>query len=44
MGAMLATLTPREASEFIIEKARVRARGVGDNLSLAVVSIGALGD
>jgi serine/threonine protein phosphatase PrpC len=44
MGAMLATLTPREASEFIIEKARVRARGVGDNLSLAVVSIGALSD
>ena len=44
MGAMLATLSPREATEFLIEKARLRARGVGDNLSLAVVSIGPLAD
>jgi serine/threonine protein phosphatase PrpC len=37
LGSVLATLSPREASEFLIEKARMRAKGSGDNLSLAIV-------
>jgi serine/threonine protein phosphatase PrpC len=37
LGDVLSTLAPREASEFLIEKARARARGTGDNLSLVVV-------
>lgn len=39
LGSILAALPPREASEFLIEKARSRARGGGDNLSLAIVKI-----
>ncbi len=39
LGAVLNTLTPREASEFLIEKARSRAKGAGDNLSLAIVKL-----
>ncbi len=42
LGAVLDQLTPREATEFLIDKARSRARGGGDNLSLAVVKIEAL--
>ncbi len=42
LGSVLATLSAREASEFLIEKARSRARGVGDNLSLVVVKMEAL--
>jgi len=37
LGNVLSTLAPREASEFLIEKARARARGTGDNLSMVVV-------
>jgi PPM family protein phosphatase len=37
LGSVLATLPPREASEFLIEKARARAHGTGDNLSLVIV-------
>ena len=37
LGNVLASLAPREASEFLIEKARARARGTGDNLSMVVV-------
>ncbi|MCM2342265.1 protein phosphatase 2C domain-containing protein [Rhodoferax sp.] len=37
LGDVLSTLAPREASEFLIEKARARARGAGDNLSMVVV-------
>ena len=33
---MLSSLSPREATEILIEKARPRARGGGDNLSLVV--------
>lgn len=44
LGSVLHTLTPREASEFLIDKARTRARGGGDNLSLAIVKIEALQD
>lgn len=43
MGSILASLTAREATEFLIEKARSRARGGGDNLSLVVVKLEPLG-
>jgi len=42
LGAIVHTLPPREASEMLIGKARHRARGGGDNLSLALVRIEAL--
>lgn len=42
LGAMLATVPPRDATELLVDKARSRARGGGDNLSLAVVHIGSL--
>lgn len=42
LGAALSKLSAREASEFLIEKARSRARGGGDNLSLVIVKLEAL--
>jgi serine/threonine protein phosphatase PrpC len=42
LGAIVNALNPREASEMLISKARQRARGTGDNLSLALVRIEAL--
>jgi serine/threonine protein phosphatase PrpC len=42
IGAILHTLPPREASEMLVSKARQRARGGGDNLSLALVRVDAL--
>jgi len=42
LGAVMASLTPREATEFLITKARERARGGGDNLSVIVVKIDSL--
>ena len=39
MGSALAMLSPREASEFLIQKARTRANGGGDNLCLAIVKL-----
>jgi len=39
IGAVLHALPPREASEMLISKARQRARGGGDNLSLALLRI-----
>lgn len=42
LGAIVHTLPPREASEMLIGKARHRARGGGDNLSLALVRIESL--
>ena len=39
LGAIVAALPPREASEMLISKARQRARGGGDNLSLALVRV-----
>jgi serine/threonine protein phosphatase PrpC len=39
LGSVLSSLSPREASEFLIEKARSRGRGGGDNLSLAIVKV-----
>lgn len=43
LGTVLATLTPREATEFLIDKARSRGHGGGDNLSLAIVKLEPLG-
>jgi len=42
MGLALSTLPPRDAAETLINKARDRARGGGDNLSLAIVRLQAL--
>jgi PPM family protein phosphatase len=42
IGAIVHALPAREASEMLIDKARQRARGGGDNLSLALVRIEAL--
>ena len=39
LGAVLDALSPREASQFLIEKARMRANGGGDNLSLAILKL-----
>jgi PPM family protein phosphatase len=39
LGSVLSALTPRESTEFLIDKARSRARGTGDNLSIAVVKL-----
>ena len=39
LGAIVHTLPPREASEMLVAKARQRARGGGDNLSLAILRI-----
>jgi serine/threonine protein phosphatase PrpC len=39
LGSVLSSLSPREASEFLIEKARSRAHGGGDNLSLLIVKL-----
>lgn len=43
IGSVLATLSAREATEFLIEKARSRAHGGGDNLSLAIIKLEPLG-
>jgi PPM family protein phosphatase len=42
MGAIVSTLPPREASEMLVNKARQRARGGGDNVSMALVRVEAL--
>jgi serine/threonine protein phosphatase PrpC len=39
MGALIAERTPREAVELLIEEARLRARGGGDNISLAILKL-----
>jgi len=39
LGAIVHGLPPREASEMLVNKARQRARGGGDNLSLALLRI-----
>jgi len=39
LGAIVHALPPREASEMLVSKARQRARGAGDNLSLALIRI-----
>ena len=42
LGAIVQALPPREASEMLVNKARQRARGGGDNLSLALVRVDTL--
>ncbi len=39
IGSVLCSLSAREATEFLIAKARSRSRGGGDNLSLVIVKI-----
>jgi serine/threonine protein phosphatase PrpC len=39
LGMVIASMPPRQASELLVRKARERAMGSGDNLSLAVVRI-----
>jgi serine/threonine protein phosphatase PrpC len=39
LGMVLSSLSPREAAEFLINKARERALGTGDNLSLVIAKI-----
>ncbi len=39
LGEVVESLPPREASQLLAEKARQRARGGGDNLSLAMIKI-----
>jgi PPM family protein phosphatase len=43
IGAIVHALPPREASEMLAAKARQRARGGGDNLSLSLVRLEPLG-
>ena len=43
IGEILSTLSAREATEFLIEKARSRGHGGGDNLSLVIVKLEPLG-
>lgn len=43
LGSALAMLSPREATEFLIQKARNRARQTGDNISLVIVKLEAIG-
>jgi PPM family protein phosphatase len=44
LGSVLSALTPRESTEFLIDKARTRARGTGDNLSIVVVKLDPLAE
>ena len=44
LGSVLSSLAPREATEYLIDKARMRGRGGGDNLSLVVVKLEPLDD
>jgi PPM family protein phosphatase len=39
LGAIVHTLGPREASEMLVNKARQRANGGGDNISLALMRV-----
>jgi len=43
IGSILSSLSAREATEFLIEKARSRGHGGGDNLSVVVVKLEPLG-
>lgn len=42
IGTAVSMLSPRDASEFLIQEARTRARRSGDNLSLVIVKIESL--
>ena len=39
MGQVVAQLPPRDSIEYLIDKARNRARGGGDNLSIALIKL-----
>jgi len=39
LGTVLHSLPPRDGAELLVSKARQRAKGTGDNLSLAVVRV-----
>ena len=39
LATVMQSLSPREAAELLINKARQRAQGGGDNLSLAIVKL-----
>ena len=39
LASAVTMLSPREACEFLIQKARSRAKGMGDNLSLTIVKL-----
>lgn len=39
LSSITRLLSPREASQFLIERAQMRATGTGDNMSLAIVKI-----
>ena len=39
LGSVVYSLPPREAAELLVSKARQRARGGGDNLSVAIVKL-----
>ena len=43
MGLIVNSLPPREASELLVQRARQRAQNQGDNLSLAIVRVEAIG-
>jgi PPM family protein phosphatase len=43
LGSIAHALPPREAGEMMVAKARERARGAGDNLSLALIRVDPLG-
>lgn len=42
LGKVLYNMSPKEATVLLMETARTRARGTGDNLSIIVIHIGAL--
>ena len=42
LGAVLEELPPRKAVELLVSEARARARGAGDNISLAVLKVDSL--
>ncbi|VTU32577.1 Serine/threonine phosphatase stp [Variovorax sp. PBL-H6] len=44
MGRVLAEQSPRSAAELLVAEARKRARGTGDNISLAILKLEALPD
>ncbi|MFD0667291.1 PP2C family protein-serine/threonine phosphatase [Ramlibacter sp. MAHUQ-53] len=44
LAAALDSLPPREAAHFLVDKARARAGGTGDNLSLVIVKVGRIED
>jgi len=43
LGLIVSSLPPREASELLVARSRQRAHGQGDNVSLAIVRIEAVG-